>query len=221
VVGIDLRSSPDATVEWVLGDVSDQSVLRQARERGEQLGELSAWVNCAGVPETGSLLASNPARVTQVVDINQMAYFWGCVEATESFVSHGVAGSIVNVSSIHGTRGFHGWAVYDMCKGAVDALTRSVAVEFASAGVRCNAVAPGSVSTALAEQLAAADGNRQGVLSEAASIAPMARMAHPEEIAEAIAWLVESATFVTGQVLAVDGGATAWIPTKGLGHDAG
>jgi NAD(P)-dependent dehydrogenase (short-subunit alcohol dehydrogenase family) len=214
VVGIDLAECTSSGVTSITGDTTNRQVLSDARHRAESIGTLEGWVNCAAIPAFGKSQEATDALLERVVQVNLVSYFWGSLEAIDSFLTSGVPGSIVNVSSIHGARGFDGWALYDLCKGGVDAMTRSLAVEFAANGIRCNAVAPGSVATPLADRLAEAAEDSEKELSIAAKIAPMGRVGRPEEIAEAIVWLLGRASFITGHVLPVDGGAMAWIPTR-------
>jgi NAD(P)-dependent dehydrogenase (short-subunit alcohol dehydrogenase family) len=110
VIGVDLRPPKPRDVHWVTGDVSDRSVPRQAREAGEAHGPLVGWVNCAGIPFASSLLDVDAELVHKVVAVDQLAYFWGGVEAATPFIESGHSGSIVNISSIHGVRGLHGWS---------------------------------------------------------------------------------------------------------------
>jgi NAD(P)-dependent dehydrogenase (short-subunit alcohol dehydrogenase family) len=115
-------------------------------------------------------------------------------------------GSIVNVSSAYGHIGAAGASVYVGSKHAVEGLTKSAALESAASGVRVNAVAPGPVDTAMLDRFT---GNAQNK-SALVSTVPFGRMGEPKEIASAIIFLgSDAASYMTGQILAVDGGITA------------
>jgi NAD(P)-dependent dehydrogenase (short-subunit alcohol dehydrogenase family) len=114
----------------------------------------------------------------------------------------------VNNSSVAGLIGFPGVGVYVASKHAVIGLTRTAALEYATKGVRVNAVSPGAIETPMFDRFSGALG--AGAHDQIASLHPVGRTGQPEEIAEAVVWLCsEKASFVTGQSLAVDGGFTA------------
>lgn len=133
---------------------------------------------------------------------------WNCLKAElPALQAHG-GGAIVNTSSVMGWLGAGGMAAYSASKHAVAGLTRSVALEAAGLGVRVNAVLPGAVATPmLTERGFPAN---PGFAAAAAAGHPLGRIAEPMEVAEAAAWLLsDKASFVTGQLLAVDGGFSA------------
>lgn len=114
--------------------------------------------------------------------------------------------SLVNVASIMAERGLRQLAAYSATKGAVSALTRGLAVEYASFGIRVNAVAPGFVETALTSRVLRNPGIQKALLEST----PMRRFGLPEEIANAAVFLAsDEASYITGTVLAVDGGMSA------------
>jgi NAD(P)-dependent dehydrogenase (short-subunit alcohol dehydrogenase family) len=129
-------------------------------------------------------------------------------------------GAIVNVSSVHAVATSVGISAYAASKGGLVALTRAMAIEFAPAGIRVNAVLPGAVDTPMLR-----DGLRRGLLSgdspedrlaELGRRTPLGRVGRPEEIAQCILFLADGtrSSFVTGQTLIVDGGATAHLSTE-------
>jgi NAD(P)-dependent dehydrogenase (short-subunit alcohol dehydrogenase family) len=194
----------------VAGDVRDIDVLHEARSVAERNGELRAWVNNAAMVRLAPLHLLEPATIDEMLDIDLRAVVFGVREALSSFLEHGVPGAIVNVSSVHARGGFPGYGPYDTAKGGIEALTRYVCVEYGQLGVRCNAVAPGAVSTQFDAQARLELGRHPTFVSDAASLAPMLRTSQPQEIAEAIAFLIEGAPLsVNGHTLAVDNGMSA------------
>lgn len=116
-------------------------------------------------------------------------------------------GSIVNASSIAGLRGRPGLSTYAASKHAVVGLTRSGALDYGQAGIRINAVAPGTVETPMTADWTA---EHPEMAQRLTAMTPLGRSAQPEEIAEAAAWLLsDRASYVTGAVLTIDGGMTA------------
>ena len=238
VVGIELaeeaaklaaeHAGPHGAV--IVGDVADRTMLQEAADRASSFGTLLGWVNNAALALSGNLHEPNVAEVERVFSVNLMAYFWGCSVAIRSFLASGVPGRIVNVSSIHSTHAFAGWAAYDAAKGGIDALTRYAAVEYGPANIRVNAVAPGAIRTALLQQVIDDADDPVGFAQEMASLHPLNRLGETTEIASAVAYLLsDDSSFVSGQVLAVDGASTARcyigagdseLPTLGnLSHD--
>jgi len=194
----------------VQGDVTEQDVLEQAARVAEDAGTLAGWVNNAAVNLLGNLHRPDPAEVRQVFDVNLLAPFWGASIAIRSFLAHDVAGRIVNISSIHGTDAFPDYAAYDTAKGGVNALTRYIAVEYGVTGIRANAIAPGAIRTEmLAQAIREADDPAQ-MERDMGLLHPLERLGEPSEIAAVAAFLLsDESSFVSGQVIGVDGGASA------------
>lgn len=194
----------------ICGDVTDDEVLRAARARAESIGRLTAWVNNAGADVAGRLDQISRAQIDRSIALNLVAQLVGCQVAVQSFLASGTAGVIVNLSSIHARASFPGLPVYGSAKGAVETLTRAVCVEYGPYGIRCNAIAPGAVLTEAVESLIMATADPDRARAETLALSPLNRAAQPQEIAEAIAFLVsDRARFISGHVLVVDGGATA------------
>ena len=204
-------------VQSLVGDVSKRDTHIRAREMASAAGKLTAWVNCAGWTRGAALHDfPNDSRVfEELMGTNQNGTFWGCAEAVHYFVNHKVKGAIVNISSVHGRRAWRDHAVYEMTKGAVDALTRNVAVTYGPYGIRCNAVAPGAVMTpALAQSFVDAP-DPQARRESLELLTPLKRIANDSEIAEVVSFLLsEKASYVSGQSLAVEG---AWTSALGVG----
>lgn len=170
------------------------------------LGPLHALVNNAGITgPLGRFADLDAAALRRVVDVNLTGCLLCAQEGLRRFArAPGLAGrSIVNISSIAAATGSPGEYVhYAATKGAIESFTRGLAREVAAQGIRVNAVSPGTVQTGI--HAAAGDPDRP---ARVALRVPMGRVGEPEEIAEAVQWLVsDAASYVTGAVLPVTGG---------------
>ena len=206
----------------VLGDVGKRSTHESARELAESKGNLISWVNCAGWTRGAPMhdFPNDPAVLEELISANQVGSFWGCAEAVSSFTTRKAPGAIVNISSVHGRRAWPDHAVYEMTKGAVDALTRNVAVAYGPFGIRANAVAPGAIMTPALQQsfIDAPDplARRQSL----ELLTPLKRIGEPSEIAEVVAFLLSPrASYVSGQSIAVEGGWTSALGVPEINTD--
>jgi NAD(P)-dependent dehydrogenase (short-subunit alcohol dehydrogenase family) len=176
------------------------------------LGRLDAWVNCAGLTRPRSLPDLDPSEVARTIDVNLYGTLWGTQAAVASWLGNGTGGAIVNVSSVHGRRAYPDHAVYEMSKAAIEALTRSVAVSYAEAGIRANAVAPGAVRTPALEASIGSAPDSQAALAELTAFIPAGRLAEVEEVAAAVEYLLsDEATYINGHTLVIDGAMTSHI----------
>ena len=218
VVGIErdhkLKTRAEAIVggrgSVLLGDVRDRSVLDEAADRARRAAPLGGWVNNAGIETRGALHEIDAAKFEELLAVDLMAFVWGCQIAVRSFMQQRSTGSIVNISSLHGRMGYSNWAAYDVAKGGVDALTRYIAVEYGPAGIRANAVAPGSVRTEMHRRYIESTPQPTETERGMAAVVPLRRIAEPNEIASVVAFLLSDASsYLTGQSLPVDGGFSA------------
>ncbi|GDX24516.1 glucose-1-dehydrogenase [Actinomycetes bacterium] len=206
----------------VLGDVSFRQTHVRARVMAEEIGRLTAWVNCAGLTREAPLhdFPNDPLFLEDIIGINQVGSLWGCAEAVASFTQGKVAGSIVKISSVHGRRAWRNHAVYEMTKSAIDALTRNIAITYGPYGIRAKAVAPGAVMTPALKQafLEAEDSHERRQALE--RLTPLKRIANPSEIAEVVIFLLSpKASYVSGQSVGVEGGWTSALGIGDLDYD--
>src|SRR5581483_4023292 len=181
----------------VQADVSDS---REAARLVEEAGDLDVLVNNAGLTRDGLIARMTDEDWETVLDTNLGGCFYTCRAAARGMMRRR-SGAIVNVTSVVGIHGNPGQTNYASSKAGIIGLTKSLARELAPRGVRVNAVAPGYISTALTDVLP--ETARQAILSNT----PLARMGTPEDVAAAVRFLCsDAASFVTGEVLLVDGG---------------
>ncbi len=170
-----------------------------------RFGRLDAAFNNAGFQERRAPLTEQTDAVyAQVFDTNVRAIFHAMRHEIPALLASG-SGTIVNNTSVSGVRNPNpGLALYGASKAAVIALTRAAAMEYASSGIRINAIAPGRVVTDMMLSSGIAD------MRTVAAGLPLKRMGHPEEVAAAVVWLMSGeAGYVVGHVLATDGGFLA------------
>ncbi len=179
-------------------DVRDEAQVARA------VTNLDVLVNVAGIGSTTNA-PDTPLEIWEnVFAVNARGTFLCCKHAVGGMRERG-GGSIVNVASIAGLVGLRNRVAYSASKGAVIALTRALAVDHVADGIRVNAVAPGTVDSPWVRRLVEDVGESLDALR---ARQPLGRLGLPDEIAEAISYLV-SAEFVTGSVLVIDGGLTA------------
>jgi NAD(P)-dependent dehydrogenase (short-subunit alcohol dehydrogenase family) len=196
-------------------DVSDEASVREVLE-GELPGgsnRLDVLVNNAGVGHVGSVLETTLADWQRVMSVNATGVFLCARSAVDRMLKQDpVGGAIVNLASVAGMIGVEKRFPYCASKGAVVQITRSIAVDFAGQGIRCNAICPGTVHTPFVEGFLAKyyPDTTDDVRRQLHARQPVGRMGRPDEIAHAALYLAsDEAAFVTGSLLVIDGGWTA------------
>jgi len=194
----------------VVGDVSDRRTHQKACAVAAELGAFAAWIGVAGLTHKHDLTQLSELDARRLIDVNQLGMLWGVAEAVRIWRERGCAGAIALTSSVHGRHAVPHHPVYEMTKAALEALVRSVAVTYGPEGIRAVAVAPGAVETpALVDSFATAM-DPQAARRELERQTPAHRLAQPDEIAAAIAFLVsDQAAYISGTTLTVDGGMSA------------
>ena len=194
---------------FVPADVtSARDVADLVRATVDRFGQLDCALNNAGVDGVVTPLHESTEENWQQVLAVNLTGVWLCLKYEIGQMLESGSGAVVNVSSVAGVVGFgQGMSAYVAAKHGVVGLTRAAALEYATRGIRVNAICPAAVRTAMLD-----DSIRQGVVTEeqAGALQPMRRIGEPTEIAETAAWLCsDAASFVTGHAMAVDGGLTA------------
>jgi NAD(P)-dependent dehydrogenase (short-subunit alcohol dehydrogenase family) len=193
----------------IQADVSSESQIREAiGETIARFGQLDCLINNAGIhPPDTPLTAMTPEQVMDVLRVNFLSTYTTCYYALEHLKK--TKGTIVNISSMTAVLGQRNSTAYAASKGAQLSFTKSLALECADFGIRVNAILPSNVDTPLMRSWAATLADPDAALERIAALQPLGRMADVEEIGRVCLFLAtEDSSFITGQGLQVDGGAS-------------
>lgn len=190
-------------LHWESADIADLAQLSGfLRNVKELYGRVTYLVNSAGMANEGLLTLMKQKDVSRMLQVN----LEGAINLSQLCVKQMMLegkGSIVNISSIVGIRGYKGVAAYSATKAALDGLTRSMSKELGSLGIRVNSVAPGFMETDMTEELT--DKQKARIIRQT----PLERLGTVEDVAKVIKFfLSDQSGFVTGQTMVVDGGLT-------------
>jgi 2-keto-3-deoxy-L-fuconate dehydrogenase len=191
-------------------DVLDPAAIARAAETA---GAVDILFNCAGVVHQGNLMEASEADWSFAFDLNCRSMFRTMQAFLPGMLARG-RGSIINIASVASSlKGVPNRFIYSASKAAVIGMTRSVATDYVTKGVRCNCLCPGTVETPSLDERIAANAAAAGSIdaARAAFVArqPMGRLGTPEEIAALAVYLSsDEAQFITGQAIVIDGGLT-------------
>lgn len=202
----DLAARKQWAVRTIAGDVADSAAWAQTLAEAEAYGTVDVLVNNAGYGIQGSVPDTKLEDWDALFRTNVTGTFLGCQAVLPQMLEAG-RGSIINVASVAGQIGMSRRAAYCASKAAIVGLTRAMAVDHSAAGVRTNAVAPGTTDSPYFDKIAADLKDPTAYRRYLAERQLVNRLADPVEIAEAIVFLASDASsFATGSVLTVDGG---------------
>jgi NAD(P)-dependent dehydrogenase (short-subunit alcohol dehydrogenase family) len=184
----------------------DAQVEAMVQQTVETFGKLDAAYNNAGIQNVLAETADSTRNdYDRVMGIN-LRGVWSCMKFELRQMRKQEGGAIVNCSSLGGLLGGAERGIYHAAKHGVIGFTKSAALEYATRGIRVNAVCPGMIQTPMSDQMIA-DGQGEALDAMLKNYVPMKRLGRAEEIADAVLWLCSSAaSYVTGQSISVDGG---------------
>jgi len=185
-------------------DVTDSAAITALAKK---VGRVDVLFNCAGFVETGTIMENDDGQWQKSFEINVFAMA-RMIKAFLPAMMEAGGGSIINVASVAGSiKGIQNRCIYGASKAAVIGLTKSVAADFVTKGIRCNAICPGTIQTPSLDDRIAAQGDAEAARKAFVARQPLGRLGTPEEIAAMALYLAgDESAFTTGQIHVVDGG---------------
>ncbi|CAH1802186.1 unnamed protein product [Owenia fusiformis] len=203
---------PKEQIFTIIADLAHEEETKKVMEQTiEKFGKLDVLINNAGIVETGTIETHTLEQYDRVMNINTRAVFY----LTQLAIPHltKTKGSIVNVSSITGSRSFAGVLGYCMSKAAIDQFTRCTALELAPKGIRVNAVNPGVITTEIHKRGGMNEEQYQQFLERTKTTHALGRPGEVNEVAQMIVFLAfDTASYITGTTIPIDGGRHAMCP---------
>ncbi len=191
-----------------IAQVCDVTSQQQVKETFSKIGRVDILVNSAGVSHVGNVENTTEADLDRLYNVNVKGVY-NCLKAAVSMMKKYKSGVILNLASIANNIGLADRFAYSMSKGAVYAMTLSVARDYISEGIRCNCISPARVHTPFVDGFLKKNypGKEEEMFQKLSQSQPIGRMAKPEEIANLILYLCsDEASFVTGCDYPIDGG---------------
>lgn len=201
-------------VVWIPTDVTDPAAVESlVGAVTESTGRLDVVVNNAGIQIEKPIEETTDEDYEHLMDVNVRGVFNCCRAAVRRMAAQPDGGSIINIGSIAGNQADHAMAIYNASKGAVHALTRAIATDNGRQGVRCNAISPGWITTALADAAFERADDPDAARAAATQRHPVGRMGVPADVAGLAVYLAsDESAFVSGACFTIDGGLTAQSP---------
>jgi len=197
----------DAEAEFIKADVRSEDDVRDLVDKTvARFGSLDVAVNNAATEgEVGPIRDQTAETYAATFETNVLGVILSMKHQVRAMQAQG-SGNIINISSTYGHQGAAGASIYVGSKHAVEGITKSVALEIDSSGIRVNCVAPGTTDTGMLTRFTGTSENKAALVANV----PMERLGHPDEIADAIVFIAsDKASYITGTILNVDGGLTA------------
>ena len=203
------------TALWAKADVTDvNAVSRLVETACKTLGDIQILVNNAGIQIEKTIVDSTDQDWADVIGTNAKGVFLCCRDFIPIMAATG-GGSIINLGSISGQHADPSMALYNASKAFVHGLTRSIAVDHGTQGIRCNAISPGWIMTEMANSAFALANDPRAALDAALALHPVGRLGTPDDIAATAVWLAsDESGFATGQTYIIDGGLVAASPLQ-------
>jgi NAD(P)-dependent dehydrogenase (short-subunit alcohol dehydrogenase family) len=196
-----------ASVHFIETDVTSLAAMEAlAAETVSLFGGIDILVNNAA-RALGGVVDETDEETWNLTLSTNLSSVWRGMKVCVPHMRKKGKGAIVNMSSVQALTGFKGWAAYAAAKGGVNALTQQAAIDLASAGIRVNAIAPGTIMTPLNQKIFASHPDPQGLIDSWNKAHPLGRFGEASEVAEAVLFLAsDRSSFITGEILRVDGG---------------
>lgn len=206
-VAENIRAAGGQGFSWK-ADVSDLDQIKNILIEIERLSPIDILINNAGIGHVGTAENTTPEFFDRIYSINVKGYYH-MIHAVLPYMIQRGKGNIINLASVAGTVGIAERFAYSISKGAVLAMTRSVAKDFIRQGIRCNSISPGRVHTPFVDGYLAKNypGKEAEVFAQLSKTQPIGRMGEPAEIAALALYLsADESSFVTGTDFPIDGG---------------